>query len=282
MPIDKDADEALDSVFASDRDRGADSAAPEKEVSPPPESKADAEAPKDEPKLAAEEDSSKRYRDPDTGRFVPLTELKSEREKRQEEARLRAEAERRAIALEAQLEESRRYWNSQQQTKQPAQQEMPEEPDPFTQPAEYRQFHDALRRKELFETRVLLSEEVMRSRYQDYSQAEEAFRIAASQDPDLAKRLVAHPIPAKFAYETGKRILSMQRVGPDPEAFEKKIREEERQKVLAELKAGPKSPQRFPGTLADSMSASEQGSGQSDEAMLGDVFSSSRRMKARS
>jgi len=282
MPIDKDADEALDSVFASDRDRGADSAAPEKEAPPPLEPKQEAETPKED-QQPTEGDSSKQYRDPETGRFVPLTELKTEREKRQEEARLRAEAERRAVALEAQLEEARRYWANQQQTTSAQQkQAAPEPPDPYVDPEGYFRFMEAQRQEREFHTRVHLSEELMRSRHSDYDAAEEAFRRVAVNDPSLVRQLASHPVPAKFAYEVGKRILANNRIGPDPDAFEKRIREEERQKVIAELKAGPKTTQRFPGTLADSMAASEQGSAQSDEAMLGDVFSSTRRVRKRS
>ena len=95
----KDGDSAvLDDVFASGRDRGADSAAPEPEA--PAAEAAPPEAPKEPEQAkpdAKAEDSSKQYRDPETGRFVPLTELRSEREKRQEAQKLREEAERAAM-----------------------------------------------------------------------------------------------------------------------------------------------------------------------------------------
>jgi hypothetical protein len=287
----KRADEALDDVFASGRDRGADSAASEPEVlkdtakaeAPPIDDKAKAELPPD-----AEEGSSKQYRDPETGRFVPLTELKSERAKRQEFEKRATEAEQRALRAEAQAEEARRFWQSQQQQQiqQPQQQQPPKQlPDPWTDPEGYtkamlQEVEQKFARQE-FQNRVAMSERFMRSQHPDFDQVVEVFGKAAQSNRYLLDQMTQHAMPAEYAYQMGKRLLLADRIGNDPDSYEKRIREEERQKTIAELKAGPAQTQRFPGTLADAPASGSQGKMLTDEAMLGDVFSSDRRVKRR-
>ena len=122
MTTDKSADDAvLDDVFSSSRDRGADLAAPKAE----PDVLAQdplAEKPADQ---TSEEQTTEAkpvgYRDPDTGRFVPLKELTSEREKRQEaqkareeEARLRQQAEDNARRYQSELQDMQRRFQAAQ------------------------------------------------------------------------------------------------------------------------------------------------------------------------
>lgn len=284
----KDATSALDDVFASGRDRGTDSAVPEPSAAAPQteapvDDKAKAEAATD-----AEDGSSKQYRDPETGRFVPLTELKSERSKRQEFEKRATEAEQRALRAEAQAEEARRYWQSQQsQQFQPPAQQQPAKPlpDPWTDPEGYtaaklQEVEERFAKQE-FANRVAISERMMKSQYQDFDQVVDVFGKAAQRNPYLVQEMVKSALPAEYAYQMGKRLLLADRIGGDPDSYEKKIREEERSKVLAELKAGPAQQQRFPGTLADAPSAGAQGRMLTDDAMLNDVFSSDRRMKKR-
>lgn len=269
-----DEDDVLGDVFASDRDRGADSAAPEPEAAAPEVKPASADAtPNDS---AAADDSSKQYRDPETGRFVPLHELKTERSKRQEEARLREEAERRASQYERELAELQRAARAHM-----AQQQQQPPPDWLTEPDQAAAHFQNQIRSEIYTTRVLLSQETMRSLKPDYDEAEAAFAKAAETDPSLQQKLFSHPNPAKFAYEQGKRVMAMSRIGDDVDGYEKRIREEERQRVLAELKQGKSAPQRFPGTLADATASGGQGAMLSDEAMMADVFGSDRRTRKR-
>ena len=287
----KDADSALDDVFASGRDRGADSAAPEPEAAPPPKAEAppiDDKAKAEPPaKDDAEEGSSKQFRDPETGRFVPLTELKTERAKRQEFEKRATELEQRALRAEAAAEEARRYWQTQQQQiPQPQQQQPPKQiPDPWTDPEGYtaaklQEVEQKFARQE-FQSRVVLSERLMRQQHQDFDQVVEVFGQAANRNPYLLQQMTQSPLPAEYAYQMGKRLQLADRIGSDPDSYEKKIREEERQKVLAELKAPPAQQQRFPGTLADAPAAGAQGRMLTDDAMLNDVFSSDRRARKR-
>lgn len=291
MPVEKNADSALDDVFSSGRDRGTDSAVPEPEAAPPPKAEAppaDDKAKAEPPaKDDAEEGSSKQYRDPETGRFVPLTELKSERAKRQEFEKRATEAEQRALRAEAAAEEARRYWQSQQQQFQPPPQQQPPKqlPDPWTDPEGYTaaklQEVEAKFARQEFANRVAMSERLVRQQHQDFDQVVEVFGKAASQNQYLLQQMTQHAFPAEYAYNMGKRIMLADRIGNDPDSYEKKIREEERQKTIAELKAGPAQTQRFPGTLADAPAAGAQGRVLTDEAMLGDIFTSDRRAKKR-
>lgn len=299
MTVDKDAasDAALvDTIFASDRDRGADSAAPEPSVTPPPEVKAEAPA-KVETKTEKVEDdddgSSKQYRDPETGRFVPLTELKTERSKRQEEARLRTEAETRAARAEAALEEARRLWTLQQhpQYAQPQPQQPEPTADDFWQDpnrflAQQMQAQEQRIRAQIAQERVLErieeSREQMVATHKDFAEMETAFVEAAKNAPHLLEAMVQSRNPAKFAYDTAKRLRFLSDVGTEPDAYVTRIREEERKKVLEELKLGPPQTQRFPGTLSDAPAAGVQGRVLSDAAIVDDVFASDRRRRARS
>jgi hypothetical protein len=142
----------------------------------------------------------------------------------------------------------------------------------------------AQQQHQLFETRVLLSQDMLRAAKPDYDEAERAFATVAARDPNLAEQLYRHPNPARFAYDVGKRILAFERMGADPDSFEKRVRDEERAKVLAELKAGrgqgqQPPQQRFPGTLATATQSGEQGAVLTDEAMMADVFGAGRRRR---
>lgn len=272
-----DESAVLDDVFASNRDRGADSAAPEPEVKaetePQKADKADAEQVAE----AETKDPFKQYRDPESGRLVPLHELKSERTKRQEEARLREEAERRAQQYERDLQELRSQFAQMRQPQQPQQ----PPPDWMVEPDRAAAMLQHQVQQQILETKVFLSQETMRALKPDYDQAEEAFAKAAHQNPALAQQMFRSPNPAKFAYEQGKRIMAMQRIGDDPDAYEKRIREETRKQVLEELKKPPAQPQRFPGTLADGTASGSQGAILTDEAVMADVFGSNRRSRMR-
>lgn len=282
---DEEAD-VLGDVFASNRDRGADSAAPEvkEEVTPEPEAKVD-----DQPEVEGEQEAEpskdpfKQYRDPESGRLVPLHELKSERTKRQEEARLREAAEKRAQELEQRYQEAERRL---QQAAQPPQQPI-QPPDMFADPEGYTQYQQAILGEQLYASRVALSNELLADKLPEYNKTVDYAIDKLGQNPIFRQRLISHPLPGKYAYEEGKRLMAMERIGPDPDAFEanlrKQIAEETRAQVLAELKAGgaQKQPTRFPGTLADATASGAQGAVLTDEAMMQDVFGSERRSRKR-
>lgn len=140
---------------------------------------------------------------------VPRDALMDERRKRQE--------------LEKQLQ------SMQQQMQRPQQEE--ERPDWFADPEKASQYFRAEVERSNFATRIELSESIVEAQHQDYAQYRDVFAEAASQDPGLAQRLVQARNPAKFAYETGKRIALMREIGDNPDGYREKLRAE----VMKEL-----------------------------------------------
>jgi hypothetical protein len=285
-------DGALDSVFASDRDRGSKSAPPE---TAPKETVSETPVAEKPAEVEAETEPGKRdpfdkYRDPDSGRLVPLDELKSERGKRQEAQKTLTEREKLLAERDAELKELRARLAAPQPSPQyqqpPApQQPAPQRPDPWTDPVGAMDFdRKQLESKQefaIFETRLELSEELMSAK-PDYADMKATFIEAANANPALAQQMVKHPMPARFVYEEGKRLAAMKEVGSDIGAYRKRLEDEVRAKVLEELKTGTTAtaqPQKFPGTLADATASGGQGAHLTDEAVMGDVFSTNRRRK---
>lgn len=274
-----DDENVLDDVFASGRDRGADSAAPEQKAEP-------VEAPKAEepeaPKAEEADSSPKRYRDPETGKFVPLHELRTERQKRQE-------LEARTAELQKQLE-AREAWYQDlisktiQQPKQAPQQVAPQPaPDPMLDPEGFARWQgDQFFRAQLND-RLNLSEEMARDKFGD--QVVDS-ALQAAQKAGVADKFLHTKHPYKELVNWHKQQTALARIGNDPDAYEKSLREKMRAELLEELKAGrvtatgqPAQQPRYAGTLADATASGAQGAHLSDEAMLGSIFDSGRRRK---
>lgn len=182
---------------------------------------------------------------------VPRKALEDERRKRQE--------------LEKQIEQlTKSAQQFQQPQQQPVQQvhqqqaQFPPRPDPHEDPYGAMEWDRAVTNYHMFETRVNLSQEFMRSQKSDYDQFERVFAEAASRDPGLVADLQRHPMPAKFAYEMGKQIAFIREVGTDPEAYKARLRQE----LQAELQQGQAAPQvieaqaiKAPKSLASTPSA---------------------------
>jgi hypothetical protein len=276
----------LDDVFSSGRDRGADPAAsveptPQAEVQPP------ASAEQDAPKAEGEEPKPKGYRDPDTGRFVPLDELKSEREKRQEaqkradeEARLRTQAEENARRYQAMIEDMQRRATA-------AQNPPPPPPDPFTDP------EGALTHvQQTFQQQLRIQAEnfsEMRARDKFGDEAVEAAKKAAVET-GVIRHFANSPRPETVwqdLVQWHKKHEAMKEIGDDPNAYKAKLAEQIRQQVLAELQQGkvtpgapPQAQPRFPGSLIDSTSSGPQGAQPvTSEAVMASIFDSGRKRK---
>ncbi len=292
MTTEQSADDTLlNDVFSSGRDRGADPAAPAepeakaKEPTAEPQSK---EAVEPESKPEATDPDAKGYRDPSTGRFVPLKELTTEREKRQaaeksreEEARLRKDAEDNWRRTQAQVEEIQRRLQASQ-----PQQTQAEPPDPFLDPAGALAFQRDQFQQEILNQRLNTSEMFARNKHGD--QIVDAAFQAANQAGALQ-----HFVRSKDCYgdmikwHRHQQVLA--RVGEDPDAYEKTLEEKIRAKVLEELKTGnravvpgqaPQAQPRFPGSLVDATGTGANVAHPiSDEAMMGSVFGSDRKRK---
>jgi len=287
MTTDKSADDAvLDDVFSSSRDRGADLAAPKAEpdvLAPDPLAEKPADQQSEEQTTDAKPVG---YRDPDTGRFVPLKELTSEREKRQEaqkareeEARLRQLAEERARQYEVRAQDLERRFQA-------AQNPPPAPPDPLMDPEGAFSHIQSVMEAKLLNQALNFSERMARKEH-----GNEAVNAAleAAQRAGIAGNFARTADPYSDMVAWHRRQQNMARVGDDVDAYEKRIREEERQKTIEDLKAGrvsvmpgqtPQQPQRFPGSLIDATASGPQGAQPvSDEAMMKSVFSSDRKRR---
>ena len=163
----------------------------------------------------------------DNSPLVPRRALIEERRKRQD-------YERKMVEFEAKLAElSKPQPPPQQQRQQPQ-----PPPDPWTDPEGAMAYERQQRAMELYETRVILSEEMM-SQKLDYADAKRVFIEAANADPALAQKLVRHPIPAKFVYEEGKRLAALREIGPDPAAYRETLRQQLRAELEAEMGQHP-------------------------------------------
>lgn len=289
MTTEKSADEAvLDDVFSSSRDRGADPAAsvePEKVETPAP-----VESPKGEPAAKEEPPSTSKpegYKDPETGRFVSLDALKSEREKRQdaqhklsEEARLRQDAQDNLARLQRKIEDLERGFNAQRQPQQPA----PKAPDPNEDPFGYLQFQVQQNREHQIVVHLNNSENLARQQFGD-KVVDEALQAAIQAGINQSFINTRHPYAECVKWF--RRQQTLQRVGDDPDAYEQQIEERLRAKLLEELKSGATTitgqaaaPQKFPGTLVDATASGPQGAQPiSDEALLGGIFSHQRKRR---
>jgi hypothetical protein len=163
-----------------------------------------------------------RARDPETGRFVPISALLDERDKRQAETAKR-------IDLEAQLQ---RY----QQPQQPEQ--IP------TDPSGIIQYALAEQQRIAFNERLNTSELMARQAHGEdiVSEAQQAFLAAVGQNPMLQQQLQGQIHPYDFVVKWHRQHKLMSEIGQDPEAWRKSEAEKIRAQVLAELQGQGVSP----------------------------------------
>jgi hypothetical protein len=163
----------------------------------------------------------------DDSPLVPRKALIEERRKRQDYEKKMAEFEARLAEL-----------SKPQPPPQQPRQAPPPPPDPWTDPEGAMAYERQQRAMELYETRVILSEELM-SQKPDYNDAKRVFIEAANADPALAQKLVRHPMPAKFVYEEGKRLAALREIGPDPAAYRDTLRQQLMEELRAEMGQQP-------------------------------------------
>lgn len=277
----------LADTFSSRRDRGADSAAPESKTEVE-EIKQEVEPPKEEePKAETKTEEKDELRD-EKGRFaarVPLSELQSEREKRQEaqkardeEARLRREAEDNARRYQSMLDDMQRRAYAAQQP----QPQQPVAPDPLTDPDGWARYQQEQFQTMLMHERANMSEVAARRAFGDEA-VDKA--VTAATQANIAAQFLRARDPYGALLEWHKRQMVLSEIGPDPEKYKTSIRDQIRQEVLAELQkngtAGSQAAQqRFPGTLADKTASGPSGAMPvSDESVMGEVFGHGRRRK---
>lgn len=79
---------------------------------------------------------------------------------------------------------------------------------------------------QVFETRVALSERLIKQQHPDYDEVSNLFAERARQDPRLIYELMQHPLPAEFAYQVGQQIKLMDEIGSDPGAYRARLEAE--------------------------------------------------------
>lgn len=285
------ADDFSDVFSRDERDSGADNAAPASDKArdeagrfaakpdtpaPQPEAKAEV-APQPTPPVSepAEQPS---------GRMVPLAELLAEREKgkaRADKAREETtkQFEERLARFERELQQ--RPAPQQQQTYQ-----QPEAPDPIVDP---RGYADHVRQQAVDSVIVpQLNQSEARARQTHGTDlVNQAYQAAVQSG--AARYFTEAAYAGKTADAWGDMVnwftrqQAIAKIGPDPAAYEKQIREDERKKareeVIAEMKRGA-PPQRFPGSLADATAAGGQGQHLSATAVANDIFDTNRNRRA--
>lgn len=166
---------------------------------------------------------------PEEPKHIPLTALLDEREKRQKTERERDELARALQAIRA--------------AQQPQQQ-----PDLMADP------QAALAHIEARAAQVAIAEKVKTSRFlaeKEYG-AELVNQAYAffDENPHLSHALLNHPSPYHEAVAIYKRHKALQEIGPDPDAYKAKLREQ----LMEELKANltPPAPKAPPPSMAAS------------------------------
>jgi hypothetical protein len=235
-------------------------------VEPQPEPQAQTEQSPPEPRSSTE--------DPRSGHMVPVSELTGERQKWQTRVeQLQEEANRRYQTLEQQLQ------SLQQVRQQPQQQTQIEPPDFNVDPEGALSFH-LQRQQAAFVNQMLNQSEIMaRDKFGD--ELVDA-ALKAAQAAGATNQFMDKPHPWGELVKWHKRQQTLQRVGEDPDAYEARVRKEEREKVLAELKAGGQAAAaapKFPGSLATATGQGEQGAHLTEEAAMGSIFASGRNRK---
>ena len=194
---------------------------PEAEAPQAPEPVAQVEPAKPEVEAEAEPSTDGRPRDPETGRFVPISALLDERDKRQ--------------ATTRELEETRKLL---QQYQQPQEQQLPDDPRELVQMA----VADVYRQS--FDQKLNTSELLARTSHGDQTvtEAQQAYLQAMQSNPQLAEALHRELHPYDYVVKWHKQNKLINEIGADPEAWRKAEAEKIRQQVLAELQGQGVSP----------------------------------------
>lgn len=276
-----DTADVLADVFNSDRDRTGKEAPPETDAGQLRDERGrfaakTEEAPADQPPPVQQGQEPPAAEaapvDPNTGRHVPLSELLSERKQRQEKERLYQEADARAKAYEQMV----------QQFRQPPPQAPPQQeqaPDPWSDPQAAFAYQQRQFDERMLNERANVSEMIARQKYGD--EAVEAATQAAVRE-GAGQHFMRQRDPYGALMQWHRHNLFLQKVGPDPDAYEKQIEQKVREKVLAELKAGNggQPAPKFPGSLAAATGQGAQGAHLTPEAAMASVFASDRNRRS--
>lgn len=282
----------INAIFATDRDRGADTAAPaERQEQPRQEAPAQVPPPEAAPVQPASDENSS-----DAPRHVPLSELLAERKKRQETERLMSELQGRAAAYEQQfahLNAQRQYQPAHPQQQQP---QLPEQaPDPVVDPQGFQHWINATvngRTQEVYlaaQSQFLNLSKSHAANTYGYQAVQAAEQFAAQHN--VLGQFASQPDPYGALVQWFNSAQVLNQIGGDFAGYQERLRKEGADRALAELNKGrppqggngqPQQQPRFPTTLADQTAAGQsQGNApQSGSAMINAMFSPDRNRKA--
>lgn len=277
----------INAMFATDRDRGADLAAPaERQEQPKPDAGQSAhQAEAQPPPPASEQDSSEAQ-----PRHVPLSELLAERKKRQETERLIEEMKGRNSAYEQQLSQ---FLHRQNQPVQhhPQQQQPAPIPDPIVDPQGHAYWVQSQIAQQVNAAQAASRDQVLHvmeaNARKDYGHQFMSEALQFAQQNGLVGQFTQYPDPWATLGSWYQQQKVVSTIGGDLESYNERLRKEGAERALAELKKGngngqPQQQPRFPTTLADQTAAGAQmGSAPlSGNAAAAAMFASDRNRKA--
>lgn len=203
---------------------------------------------------------------------VPVAALKDERNKRQE--------------LERQLEELKARSSVPQPTQPPVEsQPQPTQPavmpDPLEDPEAFNKWYtetqeqaQLAQEQAMYNNRVATSKMIVSQQYEDYGEAEKVFAEALAMSPDLQRQVVASDNPALFAYQVGKKLMTFNAMGDDPEAYiNQQVEARLAQQGQQVPQQSPVSDAPVPQSLASTASAQPRNSkGQFEDASIHELL----------
>lgn len=164
-------------------------------------------------------------------------------------------------ALEAELEKVR-----QGQQKEPAAET--EKPDWYSDPEKAAQAMQQQVSQQAFNTKLELSQDMMRGQFEDYDELETEFVDLAKQDPRLIQEMQQAANPARFAYETAKKAREYTAM-KDVDSYKAKLRQEVEAELRKELEAEQQqkaeAQQRKRDAIDPSLASSTSGGLKSDD-----------------
>ena len=169
-------------------------------------------------------------------------------------------------ALQAELDQLRQ-----------ANQEQVKAPDIFEDQAGYADFITQQVSQQVFQNKVEMSQEFMRSIDSDYDSKESQFYEMAQKNPLLVEQVRQHPMPARFVVETVNKANELKELS-NVEEYKAKLRAEVeaeiKQKMQAEFEAKTKQQEQV-SSITPSLANARSNASNSDshiEQSLSDIF----------
>lgn len=195
---------------------------------------AEAEAPAEPEAQTGEDEVEPPSTEPKESDRIPVTALLDEREKRQEAQRKAEEADRRLKALEA---ESRRLQKPQ------------ETPDWYEDPQKAATYQQQVIEQRLEQRRMEQSKFFAEREFGADTVGEAVAHF--DKHPEQSRQFLSHPSPFHAAVEFYKKQKLADEIGSDPDAYRKRIAEELREQLLAEMsQSQPSKPKAPPPSMA--------------------------------